>query len=155
MEFLLCADLIPADRALEMGLLNAVVPRDELLDKAREYAARIVANAPLAVQATKQSALQGLYHDESEVKRIRKAVRALHQVLATLDTSDPESAKAAVAAAADILDELGRDLRTAFEEESKLSSWIFQTEDAKEGPKAGSRRRRWTSGSPCVRWRTA
>ncbi len=28
MEFLLCADLIPADRALEMGLLNAVVPRD-------------------------------------------------------------------------------------------------------------------------------
>src|SRR6478735_7782411 len=31
MEFLLCADLIPADRALEMGLLNRVVPKDELL----------------------------------------------------------------------------------------------------------------------------
>ena len=28
MEFLLCADLISAERAYEMGLLNAVVPRD-------------------------------------------------------------------------------------------------------------------------------
>ena len=38
MEFLLCADLIPAERAYEMGLLNAIVPRDELLDAA--YALR-------------------------------------------------------------------------------------------------------------------
>ena len=60
MEFLLCADLIPADRAYEMGLLNAVVPRDELLDTAYEYARRITANAPLAVQATKQSVWEGL-----------------------------------------------------------------------------------------------
>ena len=36
---------------------------------------------------------------------------------------------------------LGKDLRTAFEEESKLSSWIFQTEDAKEGPKAFAEKR--------------
>ena len=38
MEFLLCADLIPAERAYEMGLLNAVVPREDLLDAA--YALR-------------------------------------------------------------------------------------------------------------------
>ena len=50
MEFLLCADIIDAQRASEMGLLNAVVPEDELLDKAFEYAARIVRNAPLAVR---------------------------------------------------------------------------------------------------------
>ena len=59
MEFLLCADLIPAERAFEMGLLNAIVPRDQLLDTARAYAARMIANAPLAVQATKESALKG------------------------------------------------------------------------------------------------
>ena len=141
MEFLLCADLIPAERAFEMGLLNAVVPRDELLDTAREFARRMIANAPLAVQATKQSALQGLYHDEHEVKRIRKAVRALHQVLATVDPDDPTTAKGAITAAADVLEGLGKELRTAFEEESKLSSWIFQTEDAKEGPKAFAEKR--------------
>ena len=39
MELLLCADLVPASRALEMGLLNAVVPREELMDAAWAYAA--------------------------------------------------------------------------------------------------------------------
>jgi enoyl-CoA hydratase len=141
MEFLLCADLIPAERAFEMGLLNAVVPREQLLDTAREFARRMIANAPLAVQATKQSALQGLYHDEDEVKRVRAAVKALHRVLATIDTDDPASSKAAITAAADVLEGLGKDLRTAFEKESKISSRIFQTEDAKEGPRAFAEKR--------------
>src|SRR5437870_1974104 len=90
MEFLLCADLIPAQRAYEMGFLNAIVPREELLDKAYELARRITANAPLAVRATKQSVWEGL----------------------------------------------GMSLRDAYKNESQLSSMIFQTEDAKEGPKA-------------------
>src|SRR3954452_5716845 len=60
MEFLLCADLVPAERAFEMGLLNQVVPKEQLLDTAYEYARRITANAPLAVQATKQSVWEGL-----------------------------------------------------------------------------------------------
>jgi enoyl-CoA hydratase len=141
MEFLLCADLIPAQRAFEMGLLNAVVPREQLLDTAREFARRMIANAPLAVQATKQSALQGLYHDEDEVKRVRAGVRALRDVLTSIDADDPASSKTAIAAAAEVLDELGKELRTAFEKESKISSWIFQTEDAKEGPKAFAEKR--------------
>jgi len=96
MEFLLCADLIPAERAYEMGVLNAVVPREQLLDKAYEYARRITANAPLAVQATKQSVWEGL----------------------------------------------GMSLRDAYKNESQLSSMIFQTEDAKEGPKAFREKRK-------------
>lgn len=76
MEFLLCADLVDAERAFQMGLLNAVVPREELLDTAYDYARRIVANAPLAVQATKRSVLEGLalsldeaYRNETEISR--------------------------------------------------------------------------------------
>ena len=76
MEFLLCADRIDAARAYEMGLVNAVVPEEELLDKAFEYAARITKNAPLAVQATKRSALEGLgldlreaYKNESNISK--------------------------------------------------------------------------------------
>jgi enoyl-CoA hydratase len=132
MEFLLCADLIPAARALEMGLLNAIVPRDELLDAAREYARRMIANAPLAVQATKQSALQGLYFDEDLTKQLRAAVRELRQAAA-------EGADADAVAA--ILERLGKELRSPFEKESKLSSAIFQTDDAKEGPKAFAEKR--------------
>jgi enoyl-CoA hydratase len=59
MEFLLTAERFPAQRALELGLINEIVEGD-LLARAREWAARITANAPLAVQATKESVLRGL-----------------------------------------------------------------------------------------------
>src|SRR5258708_20850389 len=104
-EFLLCADLIPAERALQMGLLNPIVPRGELLAAARAYAQRMVANAPLAVQATKQSALQGLYFDEDLTRQLRAAVRELRAAVA--DGADAN-------AAAEILDRLGRELETPF-----------------------------------------
>ncbi len=63
MEFLLTAEAFPAQRALEVGLLNEIVEPDELLDRARDWAHRITANAPMAVQATKESVLRGLALD--------------------------------------------------------------------------------------------
>src|SRR5262245_8271100 len=141
MEFLLCADLIPAQRAFEMGLLNAVVPREQLLDTAYEFARRMTANAPLAVQATKQSALQGLYSDELQITRVREAAKSLRDVMETVTPNDPASSRSALTAAADVLDGLAKELRTAFEHEARISSRIFQTEDAKEGPLAFAEKR--------------
>jgi enoyl-CoA hydratase len=63
MELLLTADMIDAERALAMGLLNRVVAAEKLMDTAYDYAERIAANAPLAVFATKQSAVEGLALD--------------------------------------------------------------------------------------------
>jgi enoyl-CoA hydratase len=144
MEFLLCADLIPAQRAYEMGLLNAVVPRDQLLETAYEFARRMTANAPLAVQATKQSALQGLYHDEDTTRALRDAVNALAGVLEQVASAsgDGDDATASVRSAIEVLQGLGKQLRTPFEKESRISSRIFQTEDAKEGPKAFAEKRK-------------
>jgi enoyl-CoA hydratase len=144
MEFLLCADLIPAQRAYEMGLLNAVVPRDQLLETAYEFARRMTANAPLAVQATKQSALQGLYHDEDTTRALREAVNALAGVLEQVVSADADgdAGAAAVRSAIEVLQGLGKQLRTPFEKESRISSRIFQTEDAKEGPKAFAEKRK-------------
>jgi enoyl-CoA hydratase len=141
MEFLLCADLVDARRAHEMGLLNAVVPKEQLLDTAYELAHRITANAPLAVQATKESALNALYHDDTEVKALRAAAKELRGALATVSAGDPQSESAAIAAAAATLDTLASQLRSAFEKEARLSSKIFQTEDAQEGPKAFAEKR--------------
>ena len=76
MEFLLTADMIDAEAALGMGLLNRVVDEDTLLDEAFAFAARITKNAPLAVQATKRSVMEGLaldlaaaYKNESRISR--------------------------------------------------------------------------------------
>jgi enoyl-CoA hydratase len=95
MEFLLTAEKYPAERALELGLLNEIVEEDALLDRARDWARRITANAPLAVQATKESVMRGL---------------ALS------------------------LDE-------AYALEAEFSKKVFQSEDAKEGPKAFAEKR--------------
>lgn len=58
MEMLLTGDPISAQDALKWGLINAVVPREQLMEKAHEYAYRIIRNGPLAVQATKELAIR-------------------------------------------------------------------------------------------------
>jgi enoyl-CoA hydratase len=95
MEFLLTAERFPVERALELGLINEIVAEDDLKEKAYAWARRITVNAPMAVQATKESVLRGL--------------------AVTLDE--------------------------AYAVESELSKKIFQSEDAKEGPKAFAEKR--------------
>ena len=54
LELALTGDPIDADRAASLGLVNAVVPADQVLAVALVYAERIAANGPLAVKATKE-----------------------------------------------------------------------------------------------------
>ncbi len=59
-ELVFMAKVLTADEALEMGLVNTVVEPEQLMTVAREWAAEIAANAPLAVQATKRMMRLGL-----------------------------------------------------------------------------------------------
>jgi enoyl-CoA hydratase len=52
LELLLTGDAVTARTALELGLINSVVPIGRLMATARELALRICANAPLAVRET-------------------------------------------------------------------------------------------------------
>ncbi|MCK9248023.1 MAG: crotonase/enoyl-CoA hydratase family protein [Solirubrobacteraceae bacterium] len=54
LELALTGDLITADRAYEMGAINRLVEPGETVDAARELAARIAANGPLALVASKR-----------------------------------------------------------------------------------------------------
>ncbi|MFE7113049.1 enoyl-CoA hydratase-related protein [Streptomyces sp. NPDC057575] len=56
----LTGDPIPATRAAEMGLVNTVVLADELLDAARDLAARIIRHAPTAVAACLRAVTRGV-----------------------------------------------------------------------------------------------
>jgi enoyl-CoA hydratase/carnithine racemase len=53
MEMLLTAEPISAHRAYELGLVNKVVPAEDLVAEAQKLAGVIAANAPLSVQAGK------------------------------------------------------------------------------------------------------
>jgi enoyl-CoA hydratase len=61
MELLLTADMISAERALKLGLLNDVVPKDQLLERALQFARSIAANGPVAVRAVKEASLRALW----------------------------------------------------------------------------------------------
>jgi len=74
MEFLLTAEAFPAERALELGLLNEIVDEDSLMERARSWARRITVNAPLAVQATKESVLRGLAMDMKDAFKLESEI---------------------------------------------------------------------------------
>ena len=60
LEILLTGDMIDAQEALRIGLVNHVVPSDQVMAKAEELANKISANGPLAVRAIKESAYRGM-----------------------------------------------------------------------------------------------
>ena len=53
-------DVLDAERSHELGLVNRVVPHDDLMEEVRAVAARIASNAPYSVQATKRMMRLGM-----------------------------------------------------------------------------------------------
>ncbi len=64
-ELVLTGDMITAQRAFEIGLVNRVVPAADLVKTAREIAAKILAKGPVAVRAAKMAMNRGLDLDLS------------------------------------------------------------------------------------------
>lgn len=79
MELLLTGDPIDAATAARWGLVNKVVPKEELMAAALAYARRIAANAPLAVQAAKELALRSRELDRVTGLRTEQLVNRLLQ----------------------------------------------------------------------------
>lgn len=77
MEMLLTGDAVDAQTAERWGLVNRVVPRDQVMPVAMDYARRIAANAPLAVQASKELAIRSLDLDLSQGLRLEQFVARL------------------------------------------------------------------------------
>ncbi len=60
MEILLTGEKLDAEEAHRIGLVNYVVPPEELMATAERYAKRIADNGPVAVRAIKRSAIECL-----------------------------------------------------------------------------------------------
>jgi len=79
MEMLLTGDAIDAATAARWGLVNKVVPAPEVRTVALDYARRVAANAPLAVQAAKELALRGSQQGLSAGLRFEQFVNYILQ----------------------------------------------------------------------------
>ncbi|MDA8249403.1 MAG: enoyl-CoA hydratase-related protein [Rhodospirillales bacterium] len=79
MEMLLTGDAIDAATAAHWGLVNRVVAAGEVMATALAYARRIAANAPLAVQATKELALRSRDVDLGTGLRIEQMINRMLQ----------------------------------------------------------------------------
>ena len=79
MELLLTGDSIDAERAAQVGLINRVVPAEQLAAEAAALAERLAANAPLAVQASKELALRSHAVDLAAGLRMEQSMNRLLQ----------------------------------------------------------------------------
>lgn len=60
LEFLFTGDMISAQRAYELGLVNKVVPHDQLMSAVNEFVEKLLENAPLPMRTMKEVAVRGL-----------------------------------------------------------------------------------------------
>lgn len=74
MEMALIGDNYSAERMYQLGIINASVPAGTALDVAKEMAAKISANGPLAVAATKQVLMEVEDWPKDEVQERQKAI---------------------------------------------------------------------------------
>ena len=92
MEMLLTGDAFDAQRAKRWGLVNKVVPQAELMSTAFDFAKRIAANAPLAIQAAKELAIRSRDLDLQTGLRLERLIGRMLQ-----DTDDVKEGASAFA----------------------------------------------------------
>jgi enoyl-CoA hydratase len=61
-ELIFTARLIEADEARNIGLVNAVVPSEALVDQVTALATQIASHAPITIQVTKEAVRRVLHH---------------------------------------------------------------------------------------------
>ena len=76
-EMALTGDAVRADEALACGLVSQVVPEAALMDAARALAARIAANPPLAVRATKRLLKEGRFAKMDSLLQLSATAQAI------------------------------------------------------------------------------
>ena len=97
MEALFTGDFMSAGQALELGLVNYVVPQADVMSKAEELAGKVLANAPLAVRAMKEAAVSGFHRSLQDrldlatavFDRVSKTEDAQEGMKAFLEKRDP------------------------------------------------------------------
>lgn len=90
MKMLLTGEYVDAEEAARWGLVNNVVEPKDLMARARNYAERIVASAPLSIQAAKELAVRA--HDLYLADGLRFEQFAQRLLMASEDAAEGRQA---------------------------------------------------------------
>jgi len=82
LELIMTGDLIGAEKALDIGLINKIVPEAELVQETKKYAKKLADKNPVAMQLGKKS-----FYDIEDMK-FSDALEATNYHFATLCTLD-------------------------------------------------------------------
>jgi 2-(1,2-epoxy-1,2-dihydrophenyl)acetyl-CoA isomerase len=96
-EMALTGELVHAEEALRLGLVNKVIPEGEFRTQVAEYAERLAKNAPLALAAIKESIHQALAsplddvltREMEEQRRISRTEDVREGIAAFLEKREP------------------------------------------------------------------
>ena len=80
---MLTARQVSAEDGMQLGFVNEVVPADQLMEKAKQWANEILACAPLSIRTTKQVAVKGL-----EYPKIKDAMEANYDQMTRMFQSE-------------------------------------------------------------------
>jgi enoyl-CoA hydratase len=89
-EITLTGEMVDAKRAAEMGLVSAVVPRADLLERAKELLRKVTKNGPVAVRMALEAIYRGLDSSVSEALDFESALFGL--MASTADMKEGMSA---------------------------------------------------------------
>lgn len=77
MEMILTGDMIRADEALRIGLVNKIAEPEQLMTDAKELADRILKNGPIAVKYSKEAIARGMEMDMDSAVALENELFAL------------------------------------------------------------------------------
>jgi enoyl-CoA hydratase len=89
MEMIFTAGMIKADEALQWGLVNHVVPQDQLLAKCNELATAIMKNSPSALASAIRAVNAGY---EPGVNGLQREIEEFGKCFGTADFKEGTSA---------------------------------------------------------------
>lgn len=74
LEMTLSGTFVDAEKACAMGLVNEVVPQEQLLDVCRKKARKIARNAPIAIELALQAVQSGLEMNQRDGEELESAL---------------------------------------------------------------------------------
>jgi 2-(1,2-epoxy-1,2-dihydrophenyl)acetyl-CoA isomerase len=97
MELALTGDIVDAEEAYRLGLVNRVIPAQEFRSQTAAYAERLAKNAPLALAAIKASLHRALHepldavltYEMAEQRRLSRTADAREGIAAFLEKREP------------------------------------------------------------------